>query len=132
MVDSQRIHRMDEAGDFTAVADSAGPDVVVIKLSTAGGSGRKAFFDAVRLTAPLDPPVVSERSWDALEDSLWEGLFQLPDRRILIAWLDASGYATEFPEDHAVAMSVLASVADLLAGELATTGRPKDVDVYVA
>lgn len=128
---SHRIHRLAGADDFTAIADALGSKVV-IELSTAGGSGRKAFFDAVRSTVPLDPPVMSERSWDALEDSLWEGLFQLPDRRILISWLDASDYATESFEDYEAAMSVLASVADLLADEQATTGRPKDVDVYVA
>ena len=74
---------------------------------------------------------MTECSWDALEDSFWEGLFQLPESRIVIAWLDASAYAADFPEDHEVAMSVLESVGDLLADERATSGRPKDVDVYV-
>ncbi len=130
MTDSQRIHRLAGADDFTAIADAAGSKVV-IELSTAGGSGRKAFFDAVRSAVPLDPPVITERSWDALEDSLWEGLFQLPEDRIVIAWLDASGYEVSFPEDHEVAMSVLASVVDLLADEHATSGHPKDAEVYI-
>lgn len=130
MTDSQRIHRLAGADDFTAIADTAGPKVV-IELSTAGGAGRKAFFDAVRSAVPLDPPVITERSWDALEDSLWEGLFQLPEDRIVIAWLDASRYEASFPEDHDVAISVLASVVDLLADEHATSGRPKDAEVYI-
>ena len=77
MTDSHRIHRLAGSDDFTAIADAAGPKVV-IELSTAGGSGRKAFFDAVRSAAPLDPPVTSELSWDALEDSLWEACSYCP------------------------------------------------------
>lgn len=131
MTDSRRIHRLPEADDFTAIAEAAGPDQAVIELSTIGGSGRKAFFDAVRSAVRLDPPVVGERSWDALEDSLWEGLFQRPERRIVIAWRDASDYAARSPEDYEVAISVLSSVGDLLADERATTGRPKEVEVYI-
>src|SRR5208282_6398864 len=39
---------------------------------------RVSFFEAVRTTLPLDPPLVGSRSWDALSDSLWEGLYSHP------------------------------------------------------
>jgi hypothetical protein len=41
-------------------------------ISTDKRAGREAFFDTVRSALPMDPPLVSCRSWDALSDSLWE------------------------------------------------------------
>jgi len=36
---------------------------------------RDSFFDAVRATSPLDPPLAGYyNSWDALSDSIWGGL----------------------------------------------------------
>lgn len=32
------------------------------------------FFEAVRAVLPLDPPLVLNKVWDALSDSIWEGL----------------------------------------------------------
>jgi hypothetical protein len=132
MADSQRLHFLQRVDDLDAIAPAAGSGVALIALSTTGGSGRKAFFDAVRAACPLDPPLRSERSWDALEDSLWEGLFQLPHRRIVITWLDAGEYRRVSQRDHAIAVRVLGHIADSLADEAATTGRLKDVDVYLA
>ena len=47
------------------------------------------FFDGVRQTLPLDPPLISNKSWDALDDSLWSGLESIPERNILIIWPSA-------------------------------------------
>lgn len=132
MIDSNRLHFLKRVDDLAAIVAAAGSGVAFFELSTTGRSGRKAFFDAVRDACPLDPPLRSERSWDALEDSLWEGLFQLPHRRVVISWLDAGEYERVSQRDHAIAVRVLGHVADSLADEAATTGQMKDVDVYLA
>ena len=40
---------------------------------------------------PLDPPYFAENghNWDALNDSLWGGLFNFPSEKILIIWKSA-------------------------------------------
>lgn len=47
------------------------------------------FFDGVRLVLPLDPPLYNNKSWDALDDSLWSGLDSLLEKNILIIWPSA-------------------------------------------
>jgi hypothetical protein len=44
------------------------------------------FFNSIRKVLPLDPPLISNKSWDALDDSLWSGLDSLPENNILIIW----------------------------------------------
>ncbi|WP_328650327.1 hypothetical protein OG598_18465 [Micromonospora sp. NBC_00330] len=57
-----------------ATASARTRSIRVYSLSTGAGGGRDAFFDAVRGTLPLDPPLASNYSWDALADSIFGGL----------------------------------------------------------
>lgn len=49
------------------------------------------FFNGIRKILPLDPPLSSNRSWDALNDSLWSGLNSLSENKILIIWPSICG-----------------------------------------
>jgi hypothetical protein len=93
---------------------------------------RGSFFEAVRSTFPLDPPLMSDRSWDALSDSLWEGLHGMGQVSVVIAWPDAVAFCTAAPDGFATAIQVLADVADGLADQQATAGSPLTVSVFVA
>lgn len=90
---------------------------------------RTSFFDAVRTTFPLDPPLIGSHSWDALSDSLWEGLFMHPAVRIVILWPGTHAMAVSASSDFATALNVLADVATLLADPKATRGRAKEVAI---
>jgi len=92
---------------------------------------RASFFEAVRATVPLDPPVVSSGSWDALADSLWEGLYTHPARRTAIIWSNARAMEGFAPVDFETALDVLADVASLLADCQATRNEPKEVMILV-
>lgn len=92
---------------------------------------RASFFDAVRATFPLDPPLVGSRSWDALSDSLWEGLYTHPARRILILWPSARAMESSASSDFETALNVLSDVANLLGDRQATRDNPKEVAVLV-
>lgn len=35
---------------------------------------RKALFRCLSASLPMDPPIQSDRSWDALSDSIWGGV----------------------------------------------------------
>ncbi|MFD8644707.1 barstar family protein [Streptomyces zaomyceticus] len=104
----------------------------VYSMTTAGGSGRAAFFNAVRAALPLDPPVVSSNSLDALSDSLWGGIHSTDDQKIAIIWEDSLRFFEDSPEEFKDACSVLAEVAESLADETFAVGRPKQVRVFVS
>jgi len=92
---------------------------------------RASFFDAVRATFPLDPPLSGSRSWDALSDSLWEGLYTLAARRIAILWPNTRVMAHSASDDFEIAVNVLADVASSLADPGPTLHTPKEVAVIV-
>jgi hypothetical protein len=71
-------------------------------------SDRASFIDAVRATLPLDPAQQSTRSWNALRDSLRDGLLRHPAQRIAILWPGARAMPAS---DLDVALAVLADVA---------------------
>jgi len=106
-------------------------DCTVFVLPGRGIVDRAAFFDAVRATFPLDPPIVGHRVWDALSDSLWEGLYTHPARRLAILWPNAQVMARSASEDFDTALDVLAHVVASLADPQATVGHPKQVAVLV-
>lgn len=70
-------------------------------------------------------------SWDALADSLWEGLHQARARRVWIVWPGADAMARAARDDFALAVRVMASVIELLADASATNGRPTAVTFIV-
>jgi len=92
---------------------------------------RESFFDAVRATFPLDPPLVGFRSWDALSDSLWEGLYRHPSQKIAILWKNTRAIADIASTEFDTALAVLSDVAKSLADARATCNQPKDVAIFV-
>lgn len=92
---------------------------------------RASFFEAVRATFPLDPPLKSSHSWDALSDSLWEGLYTSAHQRIVIIWQGTRTMATSATSDFDTALNVLADVASLLADPEATGGATKEIAILV-
>ena len=89
------------------------------------------FFDAVRCLLPLDPPLVSNRSWDALSDSLWQGIYGLPNDHVAIIWKDPNALATAAPSDHRIAMDILHGLTESLADPTPTLGKTKALAVIL-
>ncbi|EOD58969.1 barstar family protein [Amycolatopsis vancoresmycina] len=100
-------------------------------LSVPEPADRAAFFDAVRTTFPLDPPLIGSRSWDALSDSLWEGLRTLDAPRVVIVWRDAEIMSKTHPDDYQTAVAVLEDITATLADAKAAIGSTKIVTVYI-
>lgn len=118
-----------DADDIAEAAQRAG--LRVYRLSTGDRGGREAFFEAVRTTLPLDPPVRSSRSWDALADSVWEGLRCLNDDRIAIIWSDATTFRRLAWADFEIANSILRDLSDSLAESRLTNERPKELSIFI-
>lgn len=99
---------------------------VVFRLPK-GITSRERFFNGVRDRIPLDPPLESNRSWDALEDSMRGGLSELPDTLIAVVWPEAQIMSRADSKSYAIAADVFRSVSDSLADEKATVGKPKQL-----
>jgi hypothetical protein len=93
-------------------------------------ASRAEFFGAMRALLPLDPPMQSDRSWDALSDSLWGGLDALPEARIALLWSDSATLKSADPDDFELAVDVLEDVCRTLA-DVASTPTPKDFVVLL-
>jgi hypothetical protein len=115
-----------EVGD-----EAARRDVLIYVISTGGQAGRDVFFDAVRRTLPLNPPIMSSRSWDALTDSLWQGIYELNRPRVVILWPDSSPFSDAAPGDFEIALSVFDQVASELADVEVTLGEAVEACFYV-
>lgn len=107
------------------------PDTCVYALPEVGVRDRDSFFAAVRQRFPLDPPVVSSYSWEALQDSLWSGLDELECARVVIVWPQSRVLAAAAPRDFASVLDMWKSLAEQLHDADATVGRPKEVCVVV-
>ncbi|MEU2513125.1 barstar family protein [Streptomyces syringium] len=115
------------------LVEGARQEIPVFVLATEGRVDRESFFRAVRETLPLDPPLVSSRSWDALSDSLWEGVHKMASPHAVIVWCDAVFPDSESTgDDFQIALSVLQDVVESLADSCAANGTPKVLSVYVA
>jgi hypothetical protein len=94
-----------------------------------GISDKARFFESVKAILPLDPPIVGiNLVWDALCDSMWEGLFQLQEKRIAIVWPIAD---LEGCDDMKVALDLLEELTISLADPRLTGQNPKSVLVLL-
>ncbi|WKU02996.1 barstar family protein [Micromonospora sp. HUAS LYJ1] len=98
-----------------AAAAASLQGIPVFTLVTGVGGDHGAFFDAVRTTLPLDPPLIGKCSWDALSDSLFGGLYALGAKRVLLIWMDAPEMAAVDQSGINIALEVLADVVAMLA-----------------
>jgi hypothetical protein len=111
--------------------EAARRDILIYVISTGGQAGREVFFDAVRRTLPLNPPIKSAFSWDALADSMWEGIYSLNRPCVVVLWPDSSPFSEAAPGDLEIALSVFEQVASELADDRYTVGRPVEACFYV-
>jgi hypothetical protein len=84
-----------------------------------------AFIRAVKSTIPLDPPLLSDDNWNALSDSLWDGLYESGNDRIAIVWPGSQAMADWDLDSYENARAVLSLAAETLSDPKATVGRPK-------
>lgn len=111
-------------------AKEAGFETFVLPAN--GIVDRASFFSAVRATFPLDPPLVGSSSWDALADSLFEGLQTLPSPGVAVLWPNPRALEIAAPLEFRTALNVLADLASVLADRQATCDAPKVVAILLA
>jgi hypothetical protein len=84
----------------------------VLRVGVAGRDTRAELFAALTAALPMDPPIASDRSWDALSDSLEGGLHVYPARDVLIVIDDATALARALPGEYAILREVLSDASD--------------------
>lgn len=80
---------------------------------------------------PLDPALSGMVHWDALEDSLFEGLVELNSTQIAIVWRDPDNFSAGDKWSYGQAMDVFGRVAGALAIPRLTGGIVIHLDIYV-
>lgn len=125
------VHAVSVADIEAAVRVASTMGAAIFAFSTQGASTRADFFDAVRASLPLDPPLVGSRSWDALSDSLWGGIEALDASIVLITWTGAADLQKATPYDYDTAISVLWDLTSSLGHQEEAASEPKLVSVYV-
>jgi len=126
-----RVTKLKNLNVNLALQDARAEGISAYVLSGTGITDRESLFEAVRMSLPLDPPLVGSKSWDAMSDSLWSGLDALTSGRIIIIWTNSSAMEQLAPRDFELALKVFEDVAQSLADPVATNGEPKEVRVLV-
>jgi hypothetical protein len=87
---------------------------------------KQSFFAAVRQGLPLDPPLAVDReNWDALEDSLWSGLYSADGASMIVVWHGADEMLRESPKDFERASAILEEIVRTLGDPMVTNGPVK-------
>ncbi|RQZ42279.1 hypothetical protein DIE16_02635 [Burkholderia sp. Bp9090] len=93
-------------------------------------ASKDQFFDAIRSACPLDPPLHSNRSWDALSDSMWSGLDEVEEGEVAIFWPNSDRMKIAEPESFAIATDILVDLCISLAAPSVTASRTKTLLVF--
>ncbi|WP_322075972.1 barstar family protein [Burkholderia cepacia] len=88
------------------------------------------LYDAIRSNCPLDPPLHSNRSWDALADSLWSGLKEADNERIVIFWPGSDRMVAAEPDAYAIATDIFEDLCVSLADSNVTASGSKILLVF--
>lgn len=118
--------------DLGELKDKASHEGFRVLVLSGVGPGKKSFFDQVETQLPTDPPLGKVNVWDALADSLWEGLSCLPEHKLLLVWPDSKEFADNSPDEFAIALSVLRDVTEIPMYLDDSPGRRKSVAIFVA
>ncbi|MEV6583677.1 hypothetical protein AB0M92_36685 [Streptomyces sp. NPDC051582] len=108
----------------------AGSGVRVFEVDTGDTVEKAAVILSLAGVLPTEPPACGQ-SWEAFEDSLWEGIFQLKEPRVAIAlrgrhWTNQPYGAVQ------MVLDILEHVVEVLGDEKATVGRPTKLCVLLA
>jgi len=119
------IHRITSADFDTTVSQLADDSTVVYRTDRI--SDMKSFFYEISRVLPLDPQVHFPVNWDAIADSLWEGLYTIDAERIALFLQIEQQFASELT----VVIDVFEQVSEQLSDPEPTLGRLTRLDVYV-
>jgi hypothetical protein len=122
--------RTEEASLATLVGRMEAEGWRVFLLDGRAISDKGSFMGEVRNVMPLDPPLASD-NWDALTDSLWNGLDGLDAKHIAIVWPFSEILKESSPQDYDVALGTLVEIMDSLADPDATGGETKGVTIVL-
>jgi hypothetical protein len=127
----QGLHRIDGL-DLSMISKQLVDSGWQVFILPEGIKDRKSFFDGIRRVVPLDPPVRSDRSWEALSDSLWGGLDSLDEDKVAIIWEGSAEMAKADRDDFEIATGILSDLTKSLGDSDATVGNIKRVLVLLA
>ncbi|WP_174955988.1 MULTISPECIES: barstar family protein [Burkholderia] len=114
-----------DSTEANRIAEACGRSDWLVIFLPEGVASKEQFFEAIRGACPLDPPLCSNRSWDALADSLSSGLDEIEQERIAIFWPNSDRLKAVEPEAFAIATDILIDLCVTLADPGVTVSRTK-------
>ncbi|KPI31938.1 hypothetical protein OV450_7013 [Actinobacteria bacterium OV450] len=108
----------------------AGSGVRVFEVDTGDAVEQAEIILSLARVLPTEP-LACGQSWDAFEDSLWEGIFQLKEPRVAIA-LRGKHWTNQPHGAVQIMLDILQYVVEALGDEKATAGRPTKLCVLLA
>lgn len=115
------------SAQVTELLDQLDPSDSSVFMLSGNIDSVQALFASIWESIPLDPPLLSDRSWDALSDSLWEGLRQLNCGKVVVLWPNSERLAMSSPEAYEVAIDILSDIPLTPFDAVTTSGVPKHV-----
>ncbi|WP_185733433.1 barstar family protein [Burkholderia sp. Bp8998] len=95
-----------------------------------GAASKNQFYDAICSNCPLDPSLHSNRSWDALADSLWSGLDEAQGEKIAVFWRDSGRMKAAVPDAFSIAIDIFTDLSVSSVDPSATVSRVKVLMVF--
>lgn len=92
---------------------------------------KESFFNKIKNTLPLDPPLGDYNVWDALQDSLFGGIDLLESKKICIIWDNHQIMENAAAKDYKIILEIFEEVAGLLKDDDVTCGSPKDFAIIL-
>jgi hypothetical protein len=98
----------------------------------AGISDKLGFFNAVRAVLPLDPPLYADsENWDALNDSLWGGLYSLQNPGNIIIWRRFDLFKATFNVEFEIVLGIFNSISSTISDEKYGNGFSSRLIVFL-
>ncbi|WP_174950685.1 barstar family protein [Burkholderia lata] len=129
MLDRSGLYVIDST-EAKRIAEECNHDDWLVIFLPVGVASKNQLFDAIRSACPLDPPLYSNRGWDALADSLWSGLDEVEQGSIAIFWPNSDCMKAAEPEAFAIATNILTDLCTSLADPNLTASRTKTLLVF--
>ena len=118
--------------DLQSILEAASGDGVAQSFHLASTiHDKQSFSDAIRSVVPLNPPIPNgPANWDALADSLFDGMLSVRGP-VILRWPNHELMAASAPNDYAVAIEIFQVLIRELASETTTVGRPTKLFVVL-
>ncbi|HHJ14476.1 MAG TPA: hypothetical protein ENJ79_08910 [Gammaproteobacteria bacterium] len=106
-------------------------DWVLFQVDCSKVSDRNTLFKCLCAALPMNPLIHSDRSWDALSDSLWGGLHDVRKDKVLIILRGAKNLKSHLSKEYQKVIEIFGDVANTLTKKQYAGEKVKSVSIFL-